>query len=203
VIACCRNPARADALKELVKATGERVRILQLDVSDDASIASLKRELGDQPIDVVINNAGIAGPKDQSEERVDVEAWAATMRVNALAPVLVAQALRENLKRGSGKKLVAISSIEGSASNTQGGRYAYRASKAALNIVMRGLSREWMGDRILVGILDPGWVRTEMGGADALISPEESAGGLVCRIAALTPTTSGTFQDYRGVAIRW
>lgn len=201
VIACCRDPARAAALKELVESSGGRVRIMKLDVTDEAAVASLKRTLGDEPIDILINNAGVAG---LSNDKIEPEGWMTTMRVNALAPMLIAQSLRENLKRSSEKKLVAITSIMGSTSAAGGRKYAYRASKAALNNGMRGLSRDWAGDEILVGLLNPGWVKTEMGGGEtAYISPGECARGLVRRIAELTPATSGVFQDYRGVVSRW
>lgn len=201
VIACCRDPASANALEELAASPDSSVRIIQLDVADEASIASLKRALSNQPIDILINNAGVSG---LSADRIEVDGWMTTLRVNALAPMLIAQTLRENVRRSSEKKLVVITSIMGSTSTAGGGKYAYRASKAALNNGMRGLSRDWAGDGILVGILNPGWVKTEMGGGDvAYISPEECARGLFRRIAELTPATSGVFQDYRGVVSRW
>lgn len=216
VIACCRVPEKADALKELAASPIGRVRIMQLDVADEASIASLKRALGDEPIDILINNAGINGtPKAQSADCIDAEGWLTTLRVNALSPVLIAQALRANLRSGSEKKLVAISSDLGSTSVDYGStssvrseRYAYRASKAALNNSMRALSRDWAGDGVLVAILNPGFVRTDMTGArgaasPAAISAEESARGLIRRIAELVPANSGAFRDYRGETIAW
>lgn len=212
VIACCRNPSTADALKELVASSGGQVRTMQLDVVDDASIASLKRAIGDLPLDILINNAGINGtPKAQSDERIDVEGWMTTMRINALAPILIAQALRDNLLRGSEKKLVAISSDYASTGTNYGSsrdRYAYRASKAALNNGMHGLARDWAEDGILVGILYPGFVRTDMTGERASASPnsisaEHSALCLTRRIAELTPATSGAFLDYNGETLDW
>lgn len=201
VIACCRDPERGNALKELAASSKGRIRVMQLDVAEQVSIASLKRALHDQPVDILINNAGISG---LSVNQIEPDGWMKTLRVNALAPMLIAQSLRDNLGRGSEKKLVAISSNFGSTSGAGSGSYAYRASKAALNNGMRGLSRDWAPDGILVAILHPGWVRTDMGGREvAFISPEESARGLIRRIAELTPANSGTFQDYRGVAIRW
>ncbi|MDF0498640.1 SDR family oxidoreductase [Bradyrhizobium yuanmingense] len=201
VIACCRVPAKADALKELSAASGGRMQIMQLDVADEVSIASLKGALGDKPIDILINNAGISG---LSADRIEAEGWMKTLRINALGPMLVSQTLRDNLRRSSEKKLVAITSIMASTSTATGGKYAYRASKAALNNGMRGLSREWAGDGILVALLNPGWVQTEMvSGEAAYISAEECARGLISRIAELTPATSGVFQDYRGVVSRW
>ncbi|MCK1668940.1 SDR family oxidoreductase [Bradyrhizobium sp. 153] len=201
VIACCRDPARAEALRDLAASSAGQVRIWQLDVADEASIASLIRSLGDRPLDILINNAAIA---NLSVNRIEAEGWMTTLRTNALAPMLIAQGLRENLRRGFEKKLVVISSNFGSTTSAGGGSYAYRASKAALNNGMRGLSRDWAHDGILVGILHPGWVRTDMGGGEvAAVSPEESARGLIQRIAELTPATSGSFRDYRGGAIRW
>ncbi|UWU83118.1 SDR family oxidoreductase [Bradyrhizobium yuanmingense] len=212
VIACCRDPSTADSLEELVASFGRQVRITQLDVADDASIASLKRAVGDVPLDILINNAGINGtPKAQSAERIDVEGWMTTMRINALAPILIAQAMRDNLLRSSEKKLVAISSDYASTGTNYGSsrdRYAYRASKAALNNGMRALARDWAEDGILVGILYPGWVRTDMGGERASASPtsisaEHSALCLTRRIAELTPATSGAFLDYNGETLDW
>lgn len=105
----CRDPGRADALKELAASPVGCVRIMQLEVTDETSIASLKSALGDQPIDILINNAGInATRRAYSSERIDVEGWLYTLRVNALAPILIAQALHDNLIRGSEKRLVAI-----------------------------------------------------------------------------------------------
>jgi NAD(P)-dependent dehydrogenase (short-subunit alcohol dehydrogenase family) len=201
VIACCRQPSKADALSKL--AVGGSVRVLALDVGVEGMIADVKGELGDQPIDIVINNAGIAGPTAQSDSHVDADGWLETFRVNAIAPVLVAQALHENLKRGDGKRLAAITSQLGSTANNTGQRYAYRSSKAALNNAMRGLARDWAKDAILVGILHPGWVHTDMGGPGAPVTPEESVRGLRERIAALTSASSGTYQDYRGVQLSW
>ncbi|OCK58404.1 SDR family oxidoreductase [Bradyrhizobium sp. LMTR 3] len=216
VIACCREPASAEALNALVVAHGNRIRIIRLEVSDEASIASMKRELGDQPIDILINNAGINGtPKPQSANSIDAENWIKTMRVNALGPILIAQALRDNVKRGYEKKVVTISSVYGSTTKDYGAgypssldRYAYRASKAALNNSMRGLARDWAEDGVLVGILDPGFVRTDMPGelarnSSQSISADESARGLKQCIAELTPATSGTFQRFWGEAIPW
>ncbi|MCK1673176.1 SDR family oxidoreductase [Bradyrhizobium sp. 150] len=216
VIGCCREPAMAEALSALVDASRGRVRIMQLDVAEEASIASLKHTVADQPIDILINNAGVNGtPKPQSAYCIDSENWIRTMRINALAPILVAQACYDNLKLGTEKKLVAISSCMGSTGHDYGAivesgkhRYAYRASKAALNNGMRGLARDWASEGVLVAILDPGWARTDMAGDDALaspksISPEESARGLKERIAELTPATSGTFRRFWGETIPW
>ncbi|HXQ11858.1 MAG TPA: SDR family oxidoreductase [Caulobacteraceae bacterium] len=201
VIACCRHPADAGELNKL--ATRAAVRVLALDVASEGMIADVKGELADRPIDILINNAGVAGPRAQSDARVDAEGWLETFRVNTLGPVLVSQALHENLKRGENKRVAAITSQLGSTANNTGQRYAYRSSKAALNNAMRGLARDWAKDGILVGILHPGWVHTDMGGPGAPVTAEDSVRGLRERIAALTPASSGTYQDYRGVSLPW
>ncbi|THD80999.1 MAG: SDR family oxidoreductase [Phenylobacterium sp.] len=203
VLACCRDPAGAGELAALAAARGGRVRVLALDVADAGSIAALKAALDGQAIDILVNNAGISGPRRQSADEIDGEGWLETFRVNTLAPVLVAQALHANLKAGTEKKLAAITSQLGSIAGNSGGRYAYRSSKAALNDVMRGLSRDWAGEGILVGIYHPGWVQTDMGGAGAPVTPAQSVRGLRQRIAELTPAISGAFRDYAGAPLPW
>jgi NAD(P)-dependent dehydrogenase (short-subunit alcohol dehydrogenase family) len=198
VIACCRTPARAEALKALADQHPGKVRLLALDVGDAAQIERLKGELAGQPIDILINNAGVYGPSD-----VDPEAWLETFRVNAIAPMLIARALHDNLRRGREKKLVAITSQLGSTANNGGGMVAYRSSKAALNNAMRGLSRDWAGEGITVGIFHPGWVKTDMGGANAPVTPAQSVTGLRRRIAELGRANSGAYRDYAGAELPW
>ena len=203
VIACCRDPGAASALQALAGASAGRVRVMKLDVASAADIAALKDALAGQPIDILINNAGISGPRRQSADDIDLEGWLETFRVNTVAPVAVSQALHANLKAGSEKKLAAITSQLGSTAGNGGQRYAYRSSKAALNNAMRGLSRDWAGDGIAVGIFHPGWVKTDMGGSSAPVTPEASVRGLRRRIAELGPQTSGAYRDYAGAELAW
>jgi NAD(P)-dependent dehydrogenase (short-subunit alcohol dehydrogenase family) len=214
VIACCREPAKADKLEEIAAQSGGRVRILPLDIADDNSIKALKRTLGDEPIDTLLLNAGINGfPKPQTAYEIDGENYIRCVRVNALGPMLLSQALLANLKAGRDKKLVAITSAYGSISRewtkavNAHERYAYRASKAALNSGMHALSRDWAGHGVVVGLMDPGWVRTDMaltGGENpAMISPAESAAGIIKRIDQLTPELSGAFTRFNGEMLPW
>ncbi len=199
VIACCRNPTKADALK----AVGGNITLHELDVSDSASVERLATTLKDRPIDIVIANAGTYGPEKQSATESDYEGFIRTFRINTVGPLMVAQALRPNLLRGHDKKLVVLTSKMGSISDSSGGALAYRASKAALNMIMHGVAKDWSQDGIAVGILHPGWVQTDMGGAGAPLKPEQSIKGLRARIAELNLRTSGRFLDYQGKEIGW
>jgi NAD(P)-dependent dehydrogenase (short-subunit alcohol dehydrogenase family) len=202
VIACCREPGKAAALAEMAKIE-TRVTVMALDVSDPASVKALKGKLGDQPIDVVINNAGISGPRGRVEGDFPFDDFLQVFAVNSVAPVMVASALRGNLKAGKGKKLVTITSQLGSITNHGGGASAYNASKAAVNSFMRGLSISWAKDGISVGIFHPGWVSTDMGGSSAPVTPAQSVTGLRARIAELSEKNSGRFVDFQGKELPW
>ena len=201
VIACCRAPEKADALKALAKSSG--VEVLALDVTEPGSVEALKAKLAAKPIDILINNAGVGGPRDEPKGSIDFAAWIDTFKTNSIAPMLVSQALRDNLKAGKLKKLITITSMMGSIAGHGGGAYAYRASKAAVNSVMHGLSKQWAKDGIVVGIFHPGWVKTDMGGASAPISPQDSVAGLRAQIAKLNSANSGAYLDYQGHEIAW
>jgi NAD(P)-dependent dehydrogenase (short-subunit alcohol dehydrogenase family) len=201
VIACCRNPAKADALNALAKTAG--FKVMALDVTSPKSVEALKQALKGQPIDILINNAGVGGPRGEPKGTIDFDGWVETLTTNSIAPMLVSLALHENLKAGKAKKLVTITSMMGSIANHGGGAYAYRASKAAVNSVMHGLSKEWAKDSIAVGIYHPGWVKTDMGGAGAPISPQDSVKGLRAQIAKLGAANSGAYLDFQGKEIAW
>ncbi len=201
VIACCRAPEKADALNALAK-TG-RLEVMALEVTSPNSVAALKAALGGRPIDVLINNAGVGGPRNEPRGAIDFDAWVETLKTNSIAPMLVSLALHDNLKAGKLKKLVTITSMMGSIANHGGGAYAYRASKAALNSVMHGLSKEWAKEGIAVGIFHPGWVKTDMGGAGAPVTPQDSVKGLRAQIARLNASNSGAYLDYAGKEIAW
>ncbi|MBV9045140.1 MAG: SDR family oxidoreductase [Alphaproteobacteria bacterium] len=202
VIACCREPAKAAALQEMANIQ-KRIRVLPLDVSDPKSVAALKKTLGDTPIDIVINNAGISGPRGRIEGDFPFDDFLQVLAVNSVAPVMVATALRDNLKAGKDRKLVTITSQLGSITNHGGGASAYNASKAAVNSFMRGLSKSWAKDGIVVGLFHPGWVSTDMGGSSAPVTPVQSVTGLRARIAALSANNSGAFVDFQGHELPW
>lgn len=198
VLACCRNPDGATDLKSI-----KDLEILPLDVTDDASVKALAAKLKGRAIDVLINNAGI-NLEPQSFEDLDTDKWEETFRVNAIGPFRVIQALIENVKAGTDKKLITISSKMGSVGNVYyGGAIAYSSSKSAANMVTKIMANRFRDDGIIAVPMHPEWVRTDMGGPGARISPEESASGLRKVIAGLTMENSGHFYQYDGEELEW
>jgi NAD(P)-dependent dehydrogenase (short-subunit alcohol dehydrogenase family) len=214
VIACCRTSDKADKLQVLAQ-TNPDVRIEKLDIADDSSIAALADKLKGTPIDLLINNAGIysgAGQRMTAESRdksqgfgsLDSAAWMKALRVNAVAPIMVAQGFRKNLASGKGRKLVMISSRMGSIEQiSRGGDIAYRTSKAALNAAMKSISFDLRDHKITVVSFHPGWVQTDMGGKSADLTPEQSVTHIRQTIATLQPQNSGRFLNYDGKPLPW
>jgi NAD(P)-dependent dehydrogenase (short-subunit alcohol dehydrogenase family) len=197
VIGTARKPAEADELKAL----GARVE--PLDVTEKDSVAALAASLGNTPIDLLINNAGISGQPPEDIEKLDVDAMAWTFNVNSLGPMRVTQALLPNLRAGKGKRIVQMSSVMGSIANNSGGYYDYRASKAALNMLNVSLSKELGPQGFTCVALHPGWVKTRMGGPSATVAVKDSAAGLLAVMTALTPDKNGQFMDYQGNPLPW
>jgi NAD(P)-dependent dehydrogenase (short-subunit alcohol dehydrogenase family) len=199
VIATARDPALASALKALA---GD-VQLLPLDANDDGSIAALAGELTGEAIDVLFNNAGIAARAATSLGHLDAAAWAEAFRVNAIAPVLIAEALADRVAASRQKKMAFVSTRLGSISLNGGGRYAYGSSKAALNMACVSLARDLRGRGIAVVLLHPGHVRTDMGGQAAPVSPSASATGMRAVVERLTLAGTGRFINYDGAEIPW
>ncbi|MDK2596139.1 SDR family oxidoreductase [Pseudoalteromonas obscura] len=205
VYATARNPNSAKELQQLsAQQQDELLDILPLDVTDYEQLHHLALSLASRPIDVVINNAGLYGPKGYGFGNCDVDAWRSVMEVNAIAPAKLAEAFYPNLCLGERKVFAAVSSRVGShTENTKGGGYIYRSSKAALNSVVKSLSNDLLPEGIKTVALHPGWVKTEMGGPNALISAQESALGLKRVIDNLSDSDSGSFLSFDGSHIPW
>jgi NAD(P)-dependent dehydrogenase (short-subunit alcohol dehydrogenase family) len=200
VLATCREPAEAGQLSAL----GGAVQVHALDVTDGEALAGLAGTLKGETVDVLIANAGLYGPSGSFLESPDFAGWEAVFRVNVLGTLRFCRTFIDHVAASELKTIAALSSKMGSiADNGSGGSYAYRASKAALNAAMKSLAVDLRGRGVKVAILHPGWVRTEMGGPDALIEPEESITGLRQVIAGMTAGTSGHFLDYQGREIPW
>ncbi len=203
VIAACRTPVKADALIAIAATSGGRVTVHPLDVTEDGSVSAFKSVIGDQPIDVVICNAGIYGGTRQGWDDMDFDAWVRTLSVNLLAPLRLARIVHDNLKRSGQGKFIAISSGMGSNASEGGGMHAYRTSKAGLNKLVSTLAQDWRADGIIAVPMSPGWVQTDMGGASAPLTPAESIGAMRKAIAGLTLAQSGRLFDYDGAPMAW
>ncbi len=192
VIGVCRHPS--DALREL------GVRIIEnVDVSDGDSVARLRDEIGDTPIDILINNAGIL-LRDEFGS-IDYDAMVEQYKVNTLGPLRVTEALADNLHEGS-KVAIVTSRVGSIADNGSGGHWGYRASKTAVNMVGTNLMHEFRPRGIAVALLHPGLVATDMTGRQG-IPPAESAQGLIARIDELSLRNSGTFWHAEGYELPW
>ncbi len=197
VIGTARDPAAATELATIAE------RVEALDVSDAASVAALAKRLEGEPIDILVNNAGIFDRGDTSIDKVDFAKMEQTLAVNTLGPLRMIQALLPNLRQGQRKLVVNMSSQLGSIAGSTGTWYAYRTSKAALNQITRTLSVELAKEGFVCVVVHPGWVRTDMGGAAATYTPEESVSGLVGLIEKLGPADNGRFFDFQGKTIPW
>ena len=204
VLACCRKPEQAAALRELAEQHGN-LQILPLQVTDFAAIDSLSQQLAKASIDVLINNAGIYGDHAQRAfGHLDYENWNRTLRINLQAPVKMAEAFLPQVQRSAKKLLVAISSQMGCISdNSSGGSLLYRSSKAGLNAVMKSLSIDLAVQKVGVLIFHPGWVRTDMGGAQGLIDAATSVAGMRQQIEQFDIRHSGRFIKYDGTTMSW
>lgn len=204
VQATCRDPDAASALQKLAESE-PRIVIQALDVERRAAIDALAQRLAGEPIDVLINNAGIYG--DTAEHRfgnLDYTQWERVFRINTIAPVKLAEAFQPHLRRGRRRLIVAITSLMGSiGDNGSGGSILYRSSKAALNAAMKSLAIDLKPAGIGVLILHPGWVRTDMGGTGAPTLPAESIAGMRRLIDAFEPERSGRFLNFRGEELPW
>jgi len=213
VIACARRPGAASELGNLARDSGGRVAVETMDVTDHANIDAVARRLAGRAIDVLLNCAGTMGRGSRAGAgfptspfgETDYVDWDDIFRVNVTGPIKVTEAFVDHVARSAQKKCVALSSIVGSiASNTSGGLYAYRGSKAALNAVMRSLAIDLARTHgIVVATIHPGWVRTDTGGPHADIDVSESVAGVIDVIAALDAGKAGRFWRYDGAELPW
>ena len=204
VYAGCRTPDAADTLNAVAVTTAGQVTVHDLDIGNGDSVASLAAGLHGEPLDVLLNNAGIYLGKKQGFGETDYDDWQEILRINSLAPLRMVEALIGNVASSDRKLIVCMSSKMGSmADNTAGGAYLYRSSKAALNAVVRSLAADLTERGVTVMAFHPGWVSTDMGGHEAPVTPAASVHGMREVIERLTPADSGRFMDYLGSEIPW
>lgn len=208
VIALCRNPEQATDLRGL--AGEDTLAIHEVDVSNFEAIDAVAERIRDVPIDLLINNAGLFGPKRTTDDdlrqtfgHMDYDIWSDLLRVNTMAPLKMAEALADNVLAGDQKKIITITSTLGSIAEGDPGYYAYRTSKAAVNMAMATLARDLAPKGVTVLVLNPGWVATDMGGAGAALSPEQSITKLRKIIESAPVAPEGAFIDHDGRAVPW
>lgn len=175
---------------------------LRFDVTDHAAVRAAAAGIS-EPIDILINNAGIIGPERQSTLDMDFDGFAQTLAINTLAPLAVSQAFLPHLKRSATPRILTVSSSMGRMSYAKSDRIAYRASKAAVNKVMQGLATDLEPMGVAVAVLHPGWVRTDMGGPEADIDPSESAAGILSVAEGLRLEATGQFLNWDGTTVEW
>ncbi|KAG6622988.1 putative short chain dehydrogenase [Phytophthora cinnamomi] len=201
VIAAARDVDGATDLKELAVS-----RVVSLDVADENSIAKAAEQLEGEPIDLLVNNAGMSHGADLlGVAKADLMKL---FEVNAVGPFLVTKAFLPNLKLAVAKRgsatVAQISSQRGSiAQNDTGGKYGYRTSKAALNMLNTSLAIDLRSDKITTLALHPGYVVTRMTGHKGEVTPDESVAGLTKVITNAKPVDSGKYLDFLGNSLPW
>ena len=191
--------------REKLTVLGSDTHFHQLDVSDQLAVVAFAEELKGEAIDLFINNAATFAPDGPGPLMLpEMDEFTRVMRVNAVAPVYVAEALVDQVAASERKLMIFIGTRSGSiGDNGSGGHYAYRCSKAALNMAAKSISIEFAGRGILAAVLHPGSVATETRTGGTGIPVNESVSGMRGVIDAMTPEMSGTFQRYDGGTIEW
>jgi len=205
VFACCRHPEKAEALNKLSNQYPAQIKVYSLDVAEHKQIEQLAQSLSNEAFDLLINNAGIYPSSDASGfGRTNYSDWMTAFSINTMAPLKMAEAFVNNVARGQQKLIVTITSQMGSIEdNSSGGNYLYRTSKAAANMVVKSLALDLQGQGITAVALNPGWVKTDMGGPNAMISVEQSVTGIRQVISRLKISDSGKFFGNDGHLIPW
>jgi NAD(P)-dependent dehydrogenase (short-subunit alcohol dehydrogenase family) len=214
VIGTCRSPEKAEDLSKLAKELPGQIEIYALDIRDAEAIVALSRDLAERPIDLLLCNAGlnpgaaksatITGAPGTRIQDFDDATWFQVFMVNLIGPIRVAAAFSENVARSDYRIMAFLSTrMTIMAENLDGARYMYRTSKGALNIAVRNLSIELNQRNVICLALHPGWVRTEMGGKNADLSPKESVSGLIDTILKATLRDNGKFFDYKGEELKF
>ena len=201
VFALVRDPARATNLAELAAASGGKVSVHQMDVADDASVKAAAASTGGDAIDILYNVAGVTGPVTDELAGADWAAWDDAFRIMIQGPLRVLQAFLPQMT--SGAKVINFSSQLAASTWAYGGYYAYGAAKAGLNRMMRSVAIDLKDRGIVIGLVHPGWVKTDMGGEGADITPQESAGGIIKLAQGWTLDKSGDFYKWNGEVHAW
>lgn len=208
-LATARDTDGADSLRKLA-ATSSNLSIHELDLADEDSIEDLAVQLDDEPIDILLHNAGVYPREGQNMGEIDYDGWREALETNLFGTMQLTEALLENVAASKRKQIAAISSSMASLRRVQEGSvaqagtsYQYRTSKAALNMAFSILAKELEPQGISVVLIDPGWVKTDMGGPRAQLTPEQSIEGIRKVLAGEPMEISGKFLGFDGAARPW
>ena len=204
VIACARDLNAASQLDELASGL-ENIKIEELDIAEASSIESASGRIGKESIDSIIIVAGYVGgmPENQTIDNIDIDEWHRTLNINTIGPLLVAKAFKENLSNSGNGNFMILSSQLAASTWPMGGMYVYSTTKAAVSKVGQILALDWAQEPIIVSVMHPGWVQTDMGGPAAEITAEESASGIRKVISGLKKEDSGNFYKWNGEIHPW
>ncbi len=203
VIAGCRSPAKAQSLQRLADASKGIVTVLEVDVADTESVRGAAKRVTAARIDILINCAGVIGTGGQTLGSFDYRDWMQVLEVNLMGPARISEAFLDRVAASERKLIVTITSGMGSLAETSGGYIPYRTSKAAVNMLMRSAAMDLKTRGISCVLINPGWVRTDMGGPSAQLAPEESVTAMRKVIARLGPADSGRFYNHDGREYAW
>lgn len=206
VLALARNPEKSPGLHKLTAKHAASLSCIECDVADDGSVArAAAKALGAlDGLDLLINNAGTYGPRDEGLATLDFAEMRRVFEVNSIGPLRVSRAFYPLLRQSAGAKLVQITSLMGSVEdNRSGGSWSYRMSKAALNMASRNLALELAGEKLIAVAIHPGWVKTDMGGAGAPLGIEEAVRSIIETIDRLEIGQSGGFFNLHGEPQPW
>ncbi|MFA5678604.1 MAG: SDR family oxidoreductase [Pseudomonas sp.] len=207
IYAFCRNPQQATDLIQLADSAGGQLTLHPVDMADGASIDAVAEVMGDTPVDVLLNVAGVVGGRsdsvlDKPFTEEDFNDWRTAFDIMAIGPFRLTQALLPNLIAAKGK-VMTVSSQIGASTWPYGGMYAYGATKAGVNRVMLSLAIDLKARGVSVASIHPGYVQTDMGGPNAEITPQESAAGIKAVTDSLSLEDSGSFFKWNGELHAW
>jgi NAD(P)-dependent dehydrogenase (short-subunit alcohol dehydrogenase family) len=207
VIATSRNPNKSEELQQLQR-KNKKISLQALDVTSDESVKQLAKTLGGKPVDLLVLNSAIYTRNGNKLGELNFAGWRESFETNVLGAIRVAEALIENVAASNRKQIVALSTGMGSLEALRttigfGIAYQYRTSKAALNMTMSILAKEVEPRGISVVIFSPGWVQTDMGGANAALTPEQSIGGMRKVLEGNPMGLTGKFLGYDGATWPW
>jgi len=210
IIATCRNPAAAEQLNALAGANSD-IMVERIDVVDHQSIDDLAAKYQNMPIDVLLNNAGIGGgPENQLFGKLNYETYSEVIAVNCKGPIKMAEAFLDHVKAGTLKKIITVSSSQGSISEvTMPMLYWYRSSKSALNMLMANLALQLKRRGVIVGLVTPGATATDFISPEfrkripGIREPAVAAADMIRNIDKFTLENTGTFFNYDGGIVPW